>query len=375
MWGNAQSTVLPHPAYYAKDITLRYKMLVPFTGNKVRITLDNYCCGEDVYINRVGIAKGNKNLELLSDVTYLTFDGNFDVTIKSHGNVVSDEVSYELLSDEWLVVSLYLSDYTNLTSGVDIIGPLSGGAYAYGNQIENKKFDINTSKSTSWVYFLANVDVYTDDNNEAVICYGDSITSQDWPDYMMLALRENGVKNVAVVRKAVSGTRILRQYSCITYQSYGLCGKNRFIHEVSSVSGAKKIIIQHGINDIIHPVGEEVNIFRPMTDLPKVEELVAGIKYYLDEASKLGLTSYVGTLLPIYGWRTYAYFREELKNELNNWILTNQNCVDFGKEIGTLIDKEYHFKDKCDSGDHLHPSKYAYDLMGRLAFEKLYSNN
>ena len=372
MWGNAQSTVLPHPAYYAKDITLRYPIFIPFDGNKIRLTLDNYCCDEDVYINRVAIAKGNKKCELLSEIAYLTFNGNLDVKIKAHGNVISDEIEYNASSDEFLVVSIYLSEFTNLTSGVDIIGPLSGGYYAYGNQIENKKFDINKSKSTSWVYFLANVDIYTNDDNEAVICYGDSITSQDWPDYMMLSLRERNINNVAVVRKAVSGTRILRQYSCITYQSYGLCGKNRFIHEISSVSGAKNIIIQHGINDIIHPVGEEVNVFRPMSDMPSKNELVEGINYYLEEAKKLGLNPYIGTLLPIFGWRTYAKFREEIKNNFNNWIKSNPNVIDFESEIGDLIDNEYHFKDKCDSGDHLHPSKYAYDLMGKLASKTIY---
>ena len=367
IWGNAQSTVLPHPAYYAKDITLRYPIFIPFDGNKIRITLDNFCCGEDVYINRVAIAKGSKKGELLSDITYLTFDGELDVTIKAHGNVKSDEIEYRVLSDEFLVVSIYLSEFTNLTSGVDIIGPLSTGYFAYGNQLENKIFDINTSKKTSWVYFLSNIDIYTSDDNEAIICYGDSITSQDWPDYMLLALREKNIKNVSVIRKAVSGTRILRQYSCITYQSYGLCGKNRFVHEVGSVCGAKKIIIQHGINDIIHPVGEDINVFRPMSDLPSVDELIDGINYYLDEAKKLGLEPFIGTLLPIYGWRTFASFREVIKNEFNDWILTNPNVVDFNFAVGDYIDGVYHFKAGCDSGDHLHPSKYAYELMGRLA--------
>lgn len=372
IWGNAQSTVLPHPAYYAKDITLRYPIFIPFDGNKLRITLDNFCCSEDVYINRVGISKGNKSCELLSNITYLTFDGNNDVTIKAHQQVISDEVSYEVLSDEYLVVSIYLSDFTNLTSGVDIVGPLSGGYYAYGNQLESNVLDINLSRKTSWVYFLSNIDIYTSEENEAVICYGDSITSQDWPDYMLLSLRENNIKNVSVVRKAVSGTRVLRQYSCITYQSYGLCGKNRFVHEVGSVSGAKKIIIQHGINDIIHPVGEEVNPFRPMSDLPTTNELIDGIKYYLQEVNKLGLKPYLGTLLPIYNWRTFAPFREELKNEFNDWILSQSDVIDFNSEVGELIDGSYHFKDGCDSGDHLHPSKHAYQLMGKLAMKNIF---
>ena len=370
MWGNAQSTVLPHPAYYAKNLTLRYPIFVPFCGNKVRVTLDNYCCDEDVNITKVGLSIGNQKGEIFNVNKYLTFNGLNGVSIKGHGTVTSDELDIAINSDEYLVVTIYLKDFTNLTSGVDIIGPLSKGYFAYGDQTDNVKLDINSSKSTSWVYFLANVDVYTSDENEAIICYGDSITSQDWPDYMLLHLRDKGIKNVSVVRKAVSGTRILRQYECITYQSYGLCGKNRFIHEVSSVSGAKKIIIQHGINDIIHPVGDEVNIFRPMSDMPTLETLKEGIEYYISESSKLGLTPYIGTLLPIFGWRTYALFREELKNQLNDWLLTLDNVIDFGKEIGDLIENEWRFKDGCDSGDHLHPSKHAYSLMGKLASDK-----
>ena len=73
--------------------------------------------------------------------------------------------------------------------------------------------------------------------------------------------------NAAIIRRAVSGTRILRQYDCITYQAYGLKGATRFPIEMN-VAGATDVIIQHGINDIIHPVGEDVNPFRPWSDLP-----------------------------------------------------------------------------------------------------------
>ncbi len=371
MWGNAQSTVLPMPQRYAKDLTLRYPVLVPFNGNKIRITLDNFCVNESSKIDLVAVSRGKSLSDSIIDINYLTFNGKKEVILNPHSSVTSDELEIELESDEYLIVSIYIKDYVNLTGGVDIIGQLSKGYFAYGNQIENIKLDINTSKSTSWVYFLSNIDIYTDDSNKAIICYGDSITSQDWPDYMMLALRENNIKNISVIRKAVSGTRILRQYECITYQSYGLKGSNRFNHEISSVAGAEMIIIQHGINDIIHPVGEDVNIFRPMSDLPTVNELIGGIDYYIDIAKKLNLKVYVGTLLPIFNWRTYALFREELKNSFNYKIRNNYQCIDFEEEIGQNIDGIWKFKDGCDSGDHLHPSKYAYKLMGYLAAKKI----
>ncbi len=368
MWGNAQSKTMPAPQVYAKDLTLRYPIFSPFNGNKIRIALDNYCVDEQVKIDNVIISKGNKlSDEMDSSFKKVTFNGKDEAIIDAHESIISDECDFILNSDEYLIISLYIKDYTNLSGGVDIIGPLSKGYFAYGNQLTNDKLDINTSKSTSWVYFLSNVDIYTDDNNKAIVCYGDSITSQNWPDEMLLALRKENINNISIVRKAVSGTRILRQYDCITYQSYGLKGENRFLHELSSVSSCYAVIVQQGINDIIHPVGEDINIFRPMSDLPTANELLGGINYYKKIADDLGIKFYVGTLLPIYGWRTYAAFREVLKNEFNELIKNNYDYIDFENEIGEIINNEWHFKNECDSGDHLHPSKKAYKIMGEAA--------
>ena len=367
MWGNAQSTVVPHPFTYAKNLTLRYPIFIPFNGNKIQITLDNFHTDENVTIENVTIGIGKKlKDEIISDIIDVTFNNKTNITIKAHETIKSDIIDINLNEDEFLIISLYLKDFTKLTQGVDIIGPLSKGYFYYGNGTKDKVLDIYKTKSTSWVYFLSNIDIFTDNNNEALITFGDSITSQDWPDYMLLSLREKGIKNMSVIRKAISGTRILREYNCILYQSYGLKGKNRFIREIESVQGANNIIIQHGINDIIHPVGEEINIFRPMSDLPSSSDLIDGLNYYINEANKRKITPYLGTLLPIYNWRTYAQFRENIKNEVNTYI-RNTDCIDFEKEIGIFCDNEYRFKDLCDSGDHLHPSKHAYKLMGELA--------
>ncbi len=111
----------------------------------------------------------------------------------------------------------------------------------------------------------------------------------------------------------------------------GLKGTNRFPHEIPT-TGADTVIIQQGINDIIHPVGIETNPFRPMSDLPTAKELIDGYRYYIEEAKKLHLKVYMGTLLPIFGWRTYATFRDDLRNELNAWIRSAKEidgCIDF----------------------------------------------
>lgn len=363
IWGNAQSTVLPAPATYAKDITLRYPIFVPFSGKKLRITLDNFCSTEDIEIEELTIGFGKTLSDEQGEIISLTYQKKKQMRIPAHQSIQTDPIEIFIPENCYLIISFYLKEYTLLTSGVDIIGPLSKGYFAYGNQLLNKTLDINTSKSTSWVYFLANIDLYTEDQNHAIICYGDSITSQDWPDYLLLELRKRNINRISVVRKAVSGTRILREYSCITYQSYGKCGKKRFSHEITSVSGATTIIIQHGINDIIHPVGTNINPFRPLSDLPTTTELIEGLKEYSQFAKKENLTVFFGTLLPIYNWRTYAPFREVLKNEVNSWIRM-QPHIDFEAIVGCKIEDAVQFKESYDSGDHLHPSKKAYQAMG-----------
>ena len=82
-------------------------------------------------------------------------------------------------------------------------------------------------------------------------------------------------------------------------------------------------------------------------------------------AREKGLRVYIGTLLPIAGWRTYAEFRETLRNEVNTWIRTTDEidgCIDFDR---ALCDPQNPtaFADGFDSGDHLHPSAAAYEKM------------
>lgn len=274
-----------------------------------------------------------------------------------------------------LTVSFYLKDFTQMRSAVYVQGPLSGGKYALGDQTEALDFDINTSRKTNINYFLSNISILTEEKNHAIVCYGDSITAQDWPDILMQKLDKAGIHNISVIRRATSGSRILRQYSCITYESYGLMGKNRFEHEVPT-DGADAVIIQQGINDIIHPVGTDVNVFRPMTDLPTVSELSQGMDWYIQKAKGYGYKVVLGTLLPIEGWRTYADFREELKNQFNDYLRTNPQAdgvIDFEKAIRNPENPKA-FGSGCDSGDHLHPSSYGYEMMAEAALKYIMEN-
>lgn len=379
MWGNAMSIATHRPAGYAKNITLRYPVSAPFSGSSLKFTFDNYCGTEPITIAKatVSLASAMNPTPLscaasMDSFQAIPFGGKESVTLAPGASIVSDAVSFPVTEGDTLLVSFYFTDFTQMQSAVLVTGPLSKAFYSIGDQTTASTLPENDTKSISWFYFLSNIDILTEEKNHAIVCYGDSITAQDWPDYLSLDSKEQGISNTSIIRRATSGSRILRQYDCITYDSYGLKGKNRFEHEVPT-SGADILIIQQGINDIIHPVGVEKNQFRPMSDLPTADEMIQGMQWYICKAREYGYKVYVGTLLPIYGWRTYAPFREDLKNEFNNWIRTTNEidgCIDFDAVLQDPDHKEA-FLPAYDSGDHLHPSALGYQKMAECVAKAL----
>ena len=357
VWGNAVSVAENRPERYAKDITIRYPVHIPFAAEALRLTFDNYCGTEPITLSKVTVLYGGKAHPVL-------FKNQRAVTIGAGENAVSDPLEIRLNEDEVIQVSFYLADFTLMRSVVYACGPLSEGVYANGDTTEVVHLDRDTSRTTHLFYFLSNVSVLADAKKRAIVCYGDSITAQNWPDELALRCFTEGYRDTAIIRRATSGSRILREYRCITYESYGLKGSNRFHHEVPT-DGADTVIIQQGINDIIHPVGEQVNVFRPMSDLPTVEELIEGLKSYIALARSYGYKVYVGTLLPMGGWRTDAPFRQEMRHAYNDFIRTTDlidGCIDFDKALRDPQRPDW-FLPAYDSGDHLHPSAVGYQRM------------
>lgn len=373
VWGNATSVAEHRPETYAKNITLRYPVKCAFGGNKVRLHFSNFCGTEPVVFTRVTIAPSISDREInLKDACLVTFGGKESVTLGAGEEIFSDEINFRVKPLGKVSVNVYFENFTLMRSAVVIKGPLSKGFFSVGDCTLSSVLPLEKTRTTDTFYFFTGLDLFTDSDKRAVICYGDSITAQSWADYLAMKCMDDPYNITAVVRRAASGTRVLREYSCITYESYGLCGKNRFEREISTVSGADAVILQQGINDIIHPVGTDINPFRPMSDLPTVEELYAGLEFYAETAQKLNLKVMLGTLLPVYGWRTYAPFREEMRNAFNELIRNNgrYEVIDFDKALRDNRNIAA-FAEEYDSGDHLHPSEKGYEKMAEVAFKKI----
>ena len=373
-WGNAMSIREQTECRYAKDLTLRYPVRMCFDGCALRFHFSNLRGIEPVSFTAV-LAKTLDDKESIDpdSVKAITVKGSEKITLMPGENVCSDDIAWPVKRNEYVTVSLYCEGFTDMNTGVLITGPLTRGWYSYGNYAASQQLPLDLTRKTGWFHFLETIDVLTEEKNHALICFGDSITAQDWPDYLAIRAEQLGYHDVSIIRRAISGTRILREYNSITYAAYGWKGEHRFLREMDT-AGADTVLIQHGINDIIHPVGVENNPFRPWSDLPTAAEMAEGYDaFYIQPARKLGYRVYGGTLIPIHGWRTYAPFREELKNEFNHWLRTTDlldGCADFDLAVRDPQKPEA-FLPVYDSGDHLHPSKKGYEKMAEAVGEEI----
>ncbi len=367
-WANAISIATNKPERYTKNITLRYPILSVFNGTKIRITLDNFTWTEPVTFDAITIAYTDVEEHCIIPETIqdITFCQKKSVTLQPGESIQSDEIEFETKINTKFSISMYFSDYTSLRSAVITKGPLSTAYFSLNNQSHSAALPLDLYKSCDWNYFLSDIEIYTEDINHANLCFGDSITAEGWPEYLqLLSLKDH----VSFPRKAASGGRILREYHNVRYESYGLKADTRFIHD-TNIQGCEAIIILEGINDIIHPVGIDVNPYRPWSDLPSAKELIEGYQNLIQMAKQKGLRIYFGTLIPFKGWRTYEDFREDIRQEINHWIRTTDDIdgyIDFDKDL----DDNLAFIKDYDSGDHLHPSNLGYQQMAKTAYETL----
>ena len=105
VWGNAVSVAENRPERYAKDITVRYPVNIPFEGEALRLTFDNYCGTEPITLNKITVFYGGE--------FYPVFvNGSRSVTIGAGETAVTDPLSIHLNAEELIQVSFYLKDFT-----------------------------------------------------------------------------------------------------------------------------------------------------------------------------------------------------------------------------------------------------------------------
>ena len=369
-WGTSSAPAPRGECNYTKNTTFRYGIPVLNNGEKLRVTLSNLYSNEDCTISSVcvGFAKGVGERKTY-DVIPLTFNGKNECDIKAFSSVTSDAIDINVKKGDILNVSFYIKDLTKMATATPLTGKYSYGFFCEDNYTTSEDLPLVKELTTSKYYFLSQVDVFGK-NESGFTFFGDSISSFYWTDELKALLIEDEKSSTSIVRKSIAGGEVWIDYDAWGFRHYGESGIKRFEREICEVSNCDKVFVFHGINDIIHPNG---TTYRPLSNLPTIEKMIEGFKFYVDVARKHNKKIYFTTILPFKGWRSYDNERNEIRKALNEWIRTT-SLIDGYVDFDEVIRDENDY-DKIPAPlteDNLHPSVAGAKLLAKAFYDKFF---
>ena len=327
------------------NTTLRQVVKVSLGGSRLQVQLSNEFSREAVEIKSVYIADARDSSDIdAHTATYLSFGGRRSVTIAPGEAVYSDALNYALKPLQRLAVTICYGSRVpvNATSHR---GSRTHSYIARGTVKPGARFHA-IEKPVHW-YNISKINVWSE--GRAVAVLGNSITDgrgsttdlqNRWPDRMAEAL--GGIGGNCVVEGGLSEPALMR-----------------FDRDILGQKGVDRLIIFEGTNDIGTCNADYEQ---------KARRLIEAYGVLIAKARAAGMKVYMGTITPTRGHGWYSFFREAMRQTVNEWIRTN-------KEIAGVIDFDELTRDAADSqrlradysDDWLHLNPRGYEAMGRYA--------
>ncbi|GAA1177136.1 SGNH/GDSL hydrolase family protein [Streptomyces hebeiensis] len=357
-WAAAPAGVEPRAPIGHPGSTIRNVVHTSIGGTSVRVTLSNLYSPRALLIGHASVAVGDGNggaQAAPGTMRRLTFGRNQAVTIPAGGQIVSDPVRLRVPYDGDLLVTLH----TPAAGGPVTYHPHAAQTsyMAVGDRTEDPAGASYAPSSRVWRYLTA-VDVLNRDARGAVVTFGDSITdgvgstpdtNRRWPDVLADRLRD---QHIGVLNEGIGGNQVLGDG---TRARAGSSGISRFQRDVLDRSGAKVVVIDLGINDILR--GRETDPTR----------ITNGLKNLTRQAHARGLRVVGSTLTPFGAHRGYNEVTESVRERVNEEIRSGRvfdAVVDFDRVIRDPYAPD-RVRPLYDAGDGLHPSDAGYRAMGR----------
>ena len=344
---------------YLNNQTLRARIKLSIGGTKIRLRFSNRFGHQPIVLSGVSLALSETDSDIQESTNLVvTFNGEPSIVIKPNQEMVmSDQVEINTADLGSISISLFFSGKTEITTAY--LGSSPCFTSVEGDYTDSSLFlmDNRESGDQPALPLLTGVDVLADDQYSSVVTFGDSITAMDWPDYLAERLVKEG-KKIGVLRQAVGGNKVLND-SPESLQ-YGTAGIQRFQKDVVHQTGAKCIVVLHGVNDIIHSCGPH-----PISKSVNAEEIINGLHKYIQWAHESNMKILGATIMPFGGYAGITSLEEEKRQAVNHWIKTSgkfDGVIDFDAATQNP-EKTNELLPEYDSGDHLHPSKQGAKAM------------
>ncbi|PZG93508.1 SGNH hydrolase [Streptomyces sp. NTH33] len=339
-------------------------------GTSARITLSNLYGQSPLNVTHASIAVaagGGGGAAAAGTMRRLTFSGAASVVVPAGGQVASDAVRIAVPRGDDVLVTTY----SPTPSGPVTYHPHARQVsyVAVGDRTEDVTGVPYTERTTVWRYLTA-LDVLSDEAEGTVVVLGDSLTdgitstvgaNRRWTDVLSGRVRgavaggRDDVPRYSVVNEGISGNQVLA--SGLGRPADNPSGLDRFERDVLERAGARVVVIDLGINDILR---------NPRLADP--EGITEGLRALVGRAHARGLKVVGATLMPFEGHRWYTAAREAVRQQVNAEIRSGRvfdAVVDFDRALRDPYAPR-RLRPAYDSGDHLHPSDRGYRRMAEV---------
>lgn len=344
---------------FVGQLTARTVITPTASGNKIRVRLSNHFGENPLTIDTITVAKSIRGSTIdQASVRYVTFGGSPSVTIQPGMEVYSDEVAFQVTAMQDIAISAFLSSFGD----VKTMGLSGGETYisvgendktrdasmglanaiddTYLRIFESVGLGLDRSLSYSIIHVVplfSSVDVYNSSPDAySVAVIGDSTVSNDFPKYLAEQINQEGTTDVGVMGKGIIGNSLGRDGLGFGSFLFGESMMKRFERDVLSQSGIKYVIVKIGVNDIVHPVCQDVMEENPGIRQPTAQDIIENFRtiFRTCHANNLkvvaiGITQWKGyTRNFLDTGDRYVRTEEELEadfeiaHEVNRWLAT-----------------------------------------------------
>jgi lysophospholipase L1-like esterase len=336
--------------------SVRQVIRVTRGGSAVRIRLSNVDGATPLRLAGATLGVAGDGASVRSGtLRTLTFGHSPSTVLPTGRETASDAVRMPVFPLDRLSLTLFFAKPT----GPATFHPIAfATAYrATGDHRLDQNAEAFGETSVSW-YYLTGVDVAgQEDEREAVVAFGDSITdgamsttdaNNRYPDELAERLVAAG-RPTGVLNAGISGNQVLA-----SLPGYGASGLDRFRRDVLKQPQVRTVIILEGMNDIA--------ISEATRGVPvAAAQLIDGYQTLIQAAHDNGVRVIGATITPTKGTIFPAYYTERgeaVRDAVNSWIRTNgayDAVVDLDRVFADPTDPD-RMRPEYNSGDGVHPN-------------------
>ena len=350
------------------NATIRMVARPSIGGDSVRVRLENTFGTEPLTIGAASVTLRARLSGLVDGSNReLTFGGSPSITIPAGGKIMSDQVKFGLQAWQDVAVSLYLSGANvPITAHNGAVTTSYLTASGAGNHV-GESSGANFTATTTSMYLLSSVEVYTSAPQGAIVAFGDSITDgtcstldahDRWEDVLGLRLLLDRGPGWAVVNEGIGGNTVTRKN--LDPPPASPPGTERLERDALAHSGVTHVIVFEATNDIRRGAS--------------AADVIAGLQDIISRIKTAKLKVIGATIIPRQGSMGWDPAMTAVRNAVNDWIRHRAGfdaVIDFDKVVADPANPDT-IAPAYNCGDSIHPDPFGYFTMGRSIDLKIF---